>query len=107
MAKVPDSVPWIDPSAVVRATTCIAGDTAQCLRESLCCTARIGERQHVVLTHAVCEEGMPPEPITLVKSHRPSAYQCVNTLRLCAMKNARNPAIHGLQRSFAVSISLG
>lgn len=29
IAKVPDSVPWIDPSAVVRATTCTSSSVSQ------------------------------------------------------------------------------
>ena len=75
MANVPVSVPDIVPRAVVRATTynmtmlisaacSIAICMKQCTQTGLC-----------VLTQAVCEEGMPPEPITLVKSHRPSEYQ--------------------------------
>lgn len=61
------------------------------------------------LTHAVCDEGIPPEPTTLVTSHRRSVYQYVSTLRLCASRKAKNAATKGLHQtwiSFAAEVAL-
>lgn len=49
------------------------------------------------LTQAVCEDGMPPDPTTRVKSHLRSLYQKVKTLSSWAMANATKAAMKGLQ----------
>lgn len=48
-------------------------------------------------TQEVCEEGMPPDRMTCVKSHLASAYQCVSTFKDWAITKATNPATQGLQ----------
>ena len=52
-----------------------------------------------VLTHPVWDEGMPPDPISLVKSHLRSLYQYVNSLSVCAITNARTAATQGLRNA--------
>ena len=48
------------------------------------------------LTQPVCDEGMPPEPMSRVKSHLRSLYQYVKSLSVCAITNASTAATHGL-----------
>lgn len=51
------------------------------------------------LTQPVWDEGIPPDPISRVKSHLRSLYQYVNTFSTCAMTNAITAAMHGLRNT--------
>ena len=59
-----------------------------------------------MLTHPVCDEGMPPDPMSLVKSHLRSLYQYVNSLSVCAITNASTAATQGLRSRESLSSHL-
>ena len=60
-----------------------------------------------MLTHPVCEEGIPPDPISRVQSQRRSLYQNVKAFRVCAIKNAITAATNGLRTHTKLPISQG
>ena len=103
IANVPVSVPCIVPRAAVSATTCKHSAAVRpCLSAydsvSSCCIGRL-----LQLTLEVWDEGMPPERMSCVKSHRPSECQLVTTLSNCAMAKATKAAQQGLPCKRVVS----
>ena len=60
-----------------------------------------------MLTQPVCEEGIPPDPISRVQSQRRSLYQNVKAFRVCAIKNAITAATNGLRTHTKLPMSAG
>lgn len=60
-----------------------------------------------MLTQPVCEEGIPPDPISRVQSQRRSLYQNVKAFRVCAIRNAITAATNGLRTHTKLPTSRG